>query len=97
MTKLTLGLAAAAAVLAMGTAAQASQRGVVNQNTSVGGKAHVNNIRLCNNRCSISGDYAGNIVGIGNQNLGPTSAGKSGGHSNGYGHSKDGHKGYGMP
>jgi hypothetical protein len=95
MTKVTIGLAAVAAILATGTVAQAkSVTGVVNQNTSVNGKAHVNNIRLCNNRCTISGDYAGNIVGIGNQNLGPTSAGKSSGHSNG--HSK-GHKGYGMP
>lgn len=96
MTKLTLALATAA-VLALGaTAAQAkSQSGTVNQNVSAGNKAHLhaNNIRLCNNRCTISGDYAGNIVGIGNQNLGPTNAG--GGKSNGHGPKK--HGGYGMP
>lgn len=99
MTKIIL---AAAAVLAMGmatTAAQAAPKswsGTVNQNVSAGSKAHLhaNNIRLCNNRCTIVGDYAGNIVGIGNQNLGPTYAGKSYGHSKG--HSK-GHKSWGMP
>ena len=70
----------------------------MNQNFSVaGGKAHVhaNNIRLCNNRCAISDDYAGNIVGIGNQNLGPTNAGNSdNGHSKG--HSNGNSKGGGL-
>ena len=61
-----------------------SQRGTVDQNLGVNGNKnhlHANNIRLCNNRCTISGPYSGNIVGIGNQNLGPTGTpGKKKGH-----------------
>ena len=82
-----LVLAASTLTLAMGlgiAGAEAGQRGTVNQNLGVNGNKnhlHANNIRLCNNRCTISGDYSGNIVGIGNQNLGPTGTpGKKKGH-----------------
>lgn len=98
MSKYLLG-ASAAALVVIGTSvapAQAAQRGVVNQSNLSGSakNVHANNIRLCNNRCTISGDYAGNIVGIGNQNLGPTVVkagkpsgshpGKGKGHGNGH-------------
>jgi hypothetical protein len=83
-----LVLTASAMALAFGFAVSAAeaggQKGVVNQNLGVNGNKnhlHANNIRLCNNRCTISGDYSGNIVGIGNQNLGPTGTpGKKKGH-----------------
>ncbi len=72
-----------------GHGSKAVNNGVIQTNT-FGEKSHphANNIRLCNNRCTVSGDYAGNIVGIGNQNLGPTitNAGKGGhkGHDKGW-------------
>jgi hypothetical protein len=80
--KFILG-AGAALVLSLGfvvTAAEAKPRTAVsgvNQTTSFGNTGHVkaNNIRLCNNRCIFYGDASGNIVGIGNMNLGPTKVG----------------------
>ena len=85
MKKLVLAASTLALAMGLGIAgAEAGQRGTVNQNLGVNGNKnhlHANNIRLCNNRCTISGAYSGNIVGIGNQNLGPTGTpGKKKGH-----------------
>jgi hypothetical protein len=88
MSKLLL-TAGTVALMAIGAGAPAMAKpksviSGVNQSTTFGNTGHVkaNNIRLCNNRCTFQGDYSGNVVGIGNQNLGPTTVnpGKAKGH-----------------